>query len=287
MPIEIKNLVHTYSYNGLTETKAIKRANLTINEGEFIGIIGHTGSGKTTFVQHLNGLLLPTEGNVIIDGVDTKENKDNLKNIRKSVGLVFQYPETQLFEESVYKDIAFGPKNLGLNKDEVDERVRDAMFMVDLDFDEYSNRSPFELSGGQMRRVAIAGVIAMNPKYLVLDEPTAGLDPYGREKIINMIREYHINGNRTIIMVTHNMDEISKLASRLIIFNQGEIVEDDIPENIFIKQEKLNEIGLDVPQASQLVHKLNSVGINIPKNIYRIDDLQNHIIALCKDKGVL
>ncbi len=287
MPIEIKNLVHTYSYNGLSETKAIKKANLTINEGEFIGIIGHTGSGKTTFVQHLNGLLLPTEGNVIVDGVDTKVNKDNIKAVRRNVGLVFQYPETQLFEETVYKDIAFGPKNLGLSKDEIDERVRSAMAMVALDFDKVSERSPFELSGGQMRRVAIAGVIAMNPKYLVLDEPTAGLDPHGRERIINMIKKYHSSGNKTIIMVTHNMDEISRLADRLILFNKGEIVEDDKPENVFTKPEVLNQIGLDVPQVSQLVHKLNLIGINVPKDIFKMEDLQNYILSLCKDKGVI
>ena len=287
MPIEIKNLVHTYSYNGFSETKAIKEVNLTINEGEFIGVIGHTGSGKTTFVQHLNGLLTPTEGNVIIDDIDTKINKDNIRAVRRKVGLVFQYPETQLFEESVFKDIAFGPKNLGLDKSEIEQRVRKSMAMVDLDFDKISERSPFELSGGQMRRVAIAGVIAMDPKYLVLDEPTAGLDPYGRKRILKMIENYHISENKTIIMVTHNMDEISRLATRLILFNKGEIVEDDVPKNVFTKPELLNQIGLDVPQVSQLVHKLNKLGIEIPKDIFKIEDLENYIISLYKkEEGI-
>lgn len=280
MAIELKNVSHSYSRIGLSNIAALNDANLHIEEGQFIGIIGHTGSGKTTFVQHLNGLLHPTSGEVFVDGVKIGEDKAALKAIRKKVGLVFQYPENQLFEETIYKDIAFGPLNLGLSKAEADQRVREAMEKVALDFDKYAQVSPFEISGGQMRRVAIAGVIAMHPKYLVLDEPTAGLDPHGRDKILKMIYELHRDNNITVIMVTHNMDEIAWLADRLILFYKGSIVADDTPEAIFQDEDKLKEIGLGVPQVATLAHKLRKKGIVVPKNIYRMEDMKQALLQL-------
>lgn len=284
MAIELKNVSHSYSRIGLSNVAALNNVNLCIHEGEFVGIIGHTGSGKTTFVQHLNGLLQPSTGEVIVDGLRIGENKSELKTIRKKVGLVFQYPENQLFEESVYKDIAFGPIKLGLPKEEVEQRVREAMEKVALDFEKYAKVSPFELSGGQMRRVAIAGVIAMRPKYLVLDEPTAGLDPHGRDKILKMISDLHRDNNITVIMVTHNMDEIARLATRLILFNKGNIVADGSPKDIFEDEEGLQSIGLGVPQVASLAHKLREVGIAIPDHIYQMDDMKAVLLALSLEK---
>lgn len=284
MAIELKNVSHSYSRIGLSNVAALNNANLSIQEGEFVGIIGHTGSGKTTFVQHLNGLLQASSGEVIVDGLKIGENKSDLKEIRKKVGLVFQYPENQLFEESVYKDIAFGPGKLGLSKEEIEKRVREALEKVALDFDKFANVSPFELSGGQMRRVAIAGVIAMHPKYLVLDEPTAGLDPHGRDKILKMIAELHKENNITVIMVSHNMDEIAKLATRLILFNRGNIVADGSPKEIFDDEEGLRKIGLGVPQVASLAHKLRSAGLDIPAHIYQMDEMKAALQALNMEK---
>lgn len=285
MSIVVKNLKHEYSQGNDQVTAALKEVTITIEEGEFLGIIGHTGSGKTTFVQHLNGLLMPTDGTIFVDGVDLAQKKASLKEIRRKVGLVFQYPENQLFEETVYKDIAFGPKNLGLDEKEIDERVKAAFDLVKLDFDKYSECSPFELSGGQMRRVAIAGVIAMHPKYLVLDEPTAGLDPRGRDAILSMIKNLHKHEDITIIMVTHNMDDIAKLASRIVLFHNGELIKSGTPREIFLDEEMLKEIGLDVPHASQLAHRLNKAGFDIPYDLYKVDELKKHLAKLLKEKG--
>lgn len=213
MSIEVKHLTHTYSQGSAFQATAIEDVNLTISEGEFIGVIGHTGSGKSTLVQHLNGLLPPTSGQILVDGEDMFAKGVDRRHIRQKVGLVFQYPEYQLFEETVAKDIAFGPKNLGLSAEEIDRRVRRAMEWVHLDYAKYAERSPFELSGGQMRRVAIAGVLAMETKYLILDEPTAGLDPLGRDRILGMVKELHREGGVTVIMVSHSMDDISRLAT--------------------------------------------------------------------------
>lgn len=284
MAIELRNVSHSYSRIGLSNIAALNDANITIQEGQFIGVIGHTGSGKTTFVQHLNGLLQPTSGEVYVDGELLGNNSAVLRAVRKKVGLVFQYPENQLFEESIYKDIAFGPNNLGLNKDEVDVRVREAMEKVALDFDRFANVSPFEISGGQMRRVAIAGVIAMHPKYLVLDEPTAGLDPHGREKILKMIYELYRNNNITVIMVSHNMDEIARFADRLILFYQGNIVADDTPANIFQDEESLQKIGLGVPQVANLAHRLRERGIHISDSIYKMEDMKQALLELSMEK---
>ena len=229
MPIEVRHLTHTYSQGSAFQATAIMDVNLTIQDGEFIGVIGHTGSGKSTLVQHLNGLLTPTSGQVLIDGEDMNQKGVDRRRIRQKVGLVFQYPEYQLFEETIAKDIAFGPKNLGLSPEEVDRRVRRAMEWVHLDYDRYAQRSPFELSGGQMRRVAIAGVLAMESKVLILDEPTAGLDPRGRDRILDMVKQLHAQGGVTVIMVSHSMDDISRLATRLIVMNKGRLVADGTP----------------------------------------------------------
>lgn len=280
MPIIIKNLNHIYSSIGSSDVYALKNINVSINDGEFIGIIGQTGSGKTTFVQHLNGLLLPSSGTVEVDGLETSNDKQSLKNIRKKVGLVFQYPENQLFEETIYKDIAFGPRNLGLDEKSIEKRVRESMDLVHLDFEKYANKSPFEISGGQMRRVAIAGVIAMNPKYLVLDEPTAGLDPHGRDRILSMLAQLHKSGNITIIMVSHNMDEIARLASRIIIFNKGCIVADGTPKEVFSENDILKNTGLRVPQVMLLARNLKEKGYDIDENIYKQEDIKNELLRL-------
>lgn len=284
MPIIIKNLNHIYSSIGSSDVYALKNINVSINDGEFIGIIGQTGSGKTTFVQHLNGLLLPSSGTVEVDGLETSNDKQSLKNIRKKVGLVFQYPENQLFEETIYKDIAFGPRNLGLDEKSIEKRVRESMDLVHLDFEKYANKSPFEISGGQMRRVAIAGVIAMNPKYLVLDEPTAGLDPHGRDRILSMLAQLHKSGNITIIMVSHNMDEIARLASRIIIFNKGCIVADGTPKEVFSENDILKNTGLRVPQVMLLARKLKEKGYDIDENIYKQEDIKNELLRLFRRK---
>ncbi|MDY6072843.1 MAG: energy-coupling factor transporter ATPase [Eubacteriales bacterium] len=280
MPIKIKNLDHNYSSIGSSDVYALRNINVSINDGEFIGIIGHTGSGKTTFVQHLNGLLLPSSGTVEVDGVETSNDKQSLKNIRKKVGLVFQYPENQLFEETIYKDIAFGPRNLGLDEKSIEKRVRESMELVHLDFEKYANKSPFEISGGQMRRVAIAGVIAMNPKYLVLDEPTAGLDPHGRDRILSMLAQLHKSGNITIIMVSHNMDEIARLASRIIIFSKGCIVADGTPKEVFSENNILKTTGLRVPQVMLLARKLKEKGYDIDESIYKQEDIKNELLRI-------
>lgn len=280
MPIKIKNLDHNYSSIGSRDVYALRNINVSINDGEFIGIIGHTGSGKTTFVQHLNGLLLPSSGTVEVDGVETSNDKQSLKNIRKKVGLVFQYPENQLFEETIYKDIAFGPRNLGLDEKSIEKRVRESMELVHLDFEKYANKSPFEISGGQMRRVAIAGVIAMNPKYLVLDEPTAGLDPHGRDRILSMLAQLHKSGNITIIMVSHNMDEIARLASRIIIFSKGCIVADGTPKEVFSENNILKTTGLRVPQVMLLARKLKEKGYDIDESIYKQEDIKNELLRI-------
>ena len=252
MIIEIKNLNFTYNPNTPFQAKALKDINLSIDEGEFIGLIGHTGSGKSTLVQHLNGLIRPTSGEVVIDGANITDKDVKLSSIRQKVGLVFQYPEHQLFEETVYKDIAFGPSNLGIGKEEVDKRVREAMDLVGLDFESLKDRSPFELSGGQKRRVAIAGVIAMKPKVLVLDEPTAGLDPHGRDEILGEIYNLFRKEKITIILVSHSMEDIAKLVDRILVMHDGRIVMDGKTRDIFKRADELESIGLGIPQITSL-----------------------------------
>ena len=285
MSIVIEHLNYVYMTGGPYETKALSDVNLTIHDGEFIGLIGHTGSGKSTLVQHLNGLIMPTSGRVLVDGMDLADKGTDRRAVRQRVGLVFQYPENQLFEETVEKDIAFGPKNLGLDDAEIDRRVRDAMRRVALDYDRLHERSVFELSGGQMRRVAIAGVLAMEPQVLVLDEPCAGLDPRGREEILGLIKKLHEEAGTTIVMVSHSMDDVASLAERVIVMNHGELVMDGAPRDVFACGEELRGMGLDVPQAVQLAGKLRERGFDIPEGIYRIEEIKAEIEKIAAKGG--
>ena len=285
MSIVIEHLNYVYMQGGPYETKALDDVSLTIHDGEFVGLIGHTGSGKSTLVQHLNGLILPTSGQITVDGMDLAEKNTDKRAIRRRVGLVFQYPENQLFEETVAKDIAFGPKNLGLDEAEIDRRVRTAMRRVALDYDKLSQRSVFELSGGQMRRVAIAGVLAMEPQTLVLDEPCAGLDPKGREEILGLISDLHRESGATIVMVSHSMDDVAALAERVIVMNHGKVAMDGAPREVFSRGEELRAIGLDVPQAVELAQKLREKGFDVPEGIYKIEEVRAAVEAIVGKGG--
>ena len=285
MSIEIRHLTHCYSEGSALHTVALDDVSFTIHEGEFIGIIGHTGSGKSTLVQHLNGLLRPTSGQILIDGSDLNGNEVDRRKLRQRIGLVFQYPEYQLFEETVAKDVAFGPKNQGLSKEEIDSRVRYALEKVRLNYDEIAEKSPFELSGGQMRRVAIAGVIAMKPEVLILDEPTAGLDPRGRDSILSMLEDLHKSEGVTIVMVSHSMDDMARLATRLIVMSEGKIAADGTPREIFTREDRMVSIGLDIPDAARLCKRLREMGLNIPDDLYRPEELRSHILRLWKEAG--
>ena len=283
MPIEVSHLTHCYSEGSALRTVALDDVSFRIENGEFVGIIGHTGSGKSTLVQHLNGLLKPTSGQVLIDGEDLNGEHVNRRALRQRIGLVFQYPEYQLFEETVAKDIAFGPKNQGLSAAEIDERVRYAMECVHLDYQKYAERSPFELSGGQMRRVAIAGVLAMKPSFLILDEPTAGLDPRGRDRILGMLEELHARENVTILMVSHSMDDMARLADRLIVMSDGKVVADGTPREIFMQEDMMTSIGLDIPEAARLCARLRAKGYDLPADLFRPEQLKEHLIRLWKE----
>ena len=285
MSIVIEHLNYIYMQGGPYETRALDDVSLTIHDGEFIGLIGHTGSGKSTLVQHLNGLILPTSGKITVDGMDLAEKGTDRRAIRRRVGLVFQYPENQLFEETVAKDIAFGPKNLGLDETEIDRRVRTAMHRVALDYDKFAQRSVFELSGGQMRRVAIAGVLAMEPQTLVLDEPCAGLDPRGREEILGLISDLHRESGATIVMVSHSMDDVAALAERVIVMNHGKVAMDGAPREVFSRGEELRAIGLDVPQAVELAQKLREKGFDVPEGIYKIEEVRAAVEAIVGKGG--
>ena len=280
MPIQVEHLTHTYMTDSPFAATALEDVSLTIEDGELVGLLGHTGSGKTTLVQHLNGLLKPTSGKVVVDGLDITEKGVSLLEVRRRVGLVFQYPEYQLFEETVAKDVAFGPKNLGLSEQEVDERVRYALQEVGLVYEEIAERSPFELSGGQMRRVAIAGVLAMRPKTLILDEPTAGLDPAGRRSILGMIRELHAAGGLTVVMVSHNMDDISSLATRLVVMSRGRMVLTGTPREVFQHRELLESIGLGIPQAAELTQRLIAEGYPLPADLYTPAEVAEALLKL-------
>ena len=261
--LQIQNLTHIYSAGTPFEHTALEDVSFSVNRGEFIGIIGHTGSGKSTLMQHLNGLLKPTSGKVILDGVDIWSDKKTTRQARFRVGLVFQYPEYQLFEETVYKDIAFGPKNMGLSKDEIDRRVREAAGFVGLT-EEQLEASPFDLSGGQKRRVAIAGVIAMEPEVLILDEPTAGLDPAGRADILANIDAYRKAKNATIMMVSHSMNDVALLTDRLIVMNGSHVAMDGSPDEVFTHAWELLDMGLDIPEVTQVFLHLQRLGLNLP-----------------------
>ena len=267
--LEVKNLTHTYSAGTPFEHKAIDDMNFSVEKGEFIGIIGHTGSGKSTLMQHLNGLLKPTSGSVLLDGVDIHHDKKFTRQARFRVGLVFQYPEYQLFEETVYKDIAFGPKNMGLKPEEIDRRVREAAKLVGLT-DKQLEVSPFDLSGGQKRRVAIAGVIAMEPEVLILDEPTAGLDPASRAGILENIETYRRTKNATIMMVSHSMNDVAKLTDRLLVLCGSKIAMDGPPAQVFTRAEELLEMGLDIPDITRVFLRLKQMGLPL-EPVYTID----------------
>jgi energy-coupling factor transport system ATP-binding protein len=273
MPIELQNLTYTYMPGTPFEAKAVDDLSLTIEDGEFAGIIGHTGSGKTTMIGLIAGLLKPTSGRVLIDGEDIGAKGYDRKKLRRKIGVVFQYPEHQLFEETVYKDIAFGPGKLGVSKEEADERVRYAMELMELDYDSVKNLSPFELSGGQKRRVAIAGVLAMKPDVLILDEPVAGLDPAGRTHLMKMIGRLNREGV-TILLITHSMDDLAENARRVIVLKGARLMMDGTPAEVFARHDELTAASLDVPCVAEIAEKLRARGKDIPRDIIRLDDLQ-------------
>ncbi|CAM2762688.1 energy-coupling factor transporter ATPase [Hathewaya histolytica] len=280
MFIEVKDLSYIYMQGTPFEKKALDNVSLGIDEGDFVAIIGHTGSGKSTLIQMLNGLLKPSLGTVYLNNVDIFDKKSNLADIRKEVGIVFQYPEYQLFEETIEKDIAYGPTNLGIDIEEIRERVKLSMNMVGLNYQVYKDKSPFNLSGGQKRRVAIAGILAMKPKVLILDEPTAGLDPKGRNDILNTIRDLNQKYNITIILVSHSMDDVSKFANSIIVMSEGKCVLKGTKEEIFKEVDLLQKIGLTVPTVTSLINELNKKGFNIKDNIYTVDELKEELVGI-------
>ncbi|MCY6957392.1 energy-coupling factor transporter ATPase [Clostridium brassicae] len=282
MSIKIENLTHIYMPGSPFEKIALDEVNLTIEDGEFAALIGHTGSGKSTLIQHINGLLKPTRGKIIVDGIDITAEKIKLSDVRKKVGLVFQYPEYQLFEETIEKDISFGPKNLGLKNEEVVSRVKKAMNMVGLDYDIYKDKSPFDLSGGQKRRVAIAGVVAMEPKILILDEPTAGLDPRGRDEILDRVKQLREEYNMTIILVSHSMEDVAKFATRILVMDKGKCILNDVPSNVFKEIETLEKVGLAVPQVTYLIQKLKNNNFNISEDIFTVDKAKQEILKVLR-----
>lgn len=275
--IEINNLSHVYSPGLPFEKKAVDDISLKIEENEFIGLIGHTGSGKSTFIQHLNGLLKPSSGEIIIDGTRVDKSGSNLTDLRKKVGLVFQYPEYQLFEETIERDIAFGPRNLDISEEEVHERVKASMEAVGLDYETYKDKSPFELSGGLKRRVAIAGVLAMEPKVLILDEPTAGLDPRGRDEILSEIKNIHENRKITVILVSHSMEDVAKIAERIIVFDKGKVFLDGEPREIFRNEDKLLGVGLGIPQITSLMRTLKKRGLDINEDAITVEEAKESL----------
>ena len=277
--LQVKALTHTYSAGTPFEHKAIDNVDLEVMPGEFLGIIGHTGSGKSTLIQHLNGLLRPTDGQILLDGTDIWARPKEIRKVRFQVGLVFQYPEYQLFEETVYKDISFGPKNMGLEGEEIDCRVRRAAAFAGID-EEMLEKSPFELSGGQKRRVAIAGVIAMEPKVLILDEPTAGLDPRGREAILAQLRSYHKQKGNTVILVSHSMEEIARNVDRIVVMSHSHKLMDGTPEEVFSRADELLQVGLDVPQVTKVAMELQKRGLLADSSVYTIDELVRRLLAL-------
>ena len=276
--IETKQLTHTYSQGTPFEHTALDRVDFSAQPGEYLAVIGRTGSGKSTLIQHLNGLLKPTSGQVLFDGTDIWESKERTRQVRCQVGLVFQYPEYQLFEETVYQDIAFGPKNMGLEEDEVDRRVKQSARFVGLE-PGVLEKSPFDLSGGQKRRVAIAGVIAMEPQVLVLDEPTAGLDPSGSARILDNIRTYHQEKNACIILVSHSMEEVAREAARLVVIHQGTIPIQGPPEAVFAHGEELEAMGLGVPAMTRVFARLRSMGVDLPGSVYTIPQAREAVLA--------
>lgn len=279
MSVQVKNIFHTYNKGNPDAKIALKDVSFSINEGEILGVIGHTGSGKSTMLQHLNGLLKPDSGQIMIGDIDITDEKVKMTEIRKRVGLVFQYPEYQLFEETVAKDVAFGPKNLGMSDEEIDITVRKSLEMVGLSYDEIADRSPFELSGGQKRRVAIAGVIAMKPEVLILDEPTSGLDPHAHQEVLNMIRKIHKESTGIIIFVSHNMRDVANMSDKVLVMDRGSVVAFDTPDEIFKKRDMLRNIGLSTTPSAVLFDKLDERGIHIETDAVRIDDVEEALFG--------
>ena len=282
--IETRQLHHLYSAGTPFEHPALNGVDFSAQAGEYLAIIGRTGSGKSTLIQHLNGLLKPTSGQVLFDGEDIWSSKERTRAVRFQVGLVFQYPEYQLFEETVYKDISFGPKNMGLDEGEVDRRVRQAARFVGLD-DPILDKSPFELSGGQKRRVAIAGVIAMEPEVLILDEPTAGLDPEGVESILGNIRDYHRAHNATIILVSHSMEEMARTVDRLVVVNGGKLPFEGTPREVFQHGDELERMGLGVPQLTRVFHRLRALGVDIDPSVYTLEQAKGAVLDALAKRG--
>lgn len=282
--LEIQNLSHVYSPGTPFEHTALRDVNLTVGRGEFVGLIGHTGSGKSTLIQHLNGLLKPTDGKILFGGEDIWKDPKFTRSIRFKVGLVFQYPEYQLFEETVRKDIAFGPKNMGLDEAEIEARVRRAAGFVGIS-EEALDKSPFDLSGGQKRRVAIAGVIAMEPDVLILDEPTAGLDPAGRESILENIRDYQASQGASVIMVSHSMEEIASNVDRLIVMNQGTLAMTGTPREVFAHSEELEAMGLTVPRMTKLFAELRRRGLDVDPSVFSVEQAKEALLPLLKGGG--
>jgi len=286
MPIiQTENLTYIYGIGTPFEKKALDNVSISIEKGEMIGIIGHTGSGKSTLVQHFNGLFRPTSGKVFVDGKDIWESKKSVRNARFTVGLCFQYPEYQLFESTVYLDVAFGPKNMGLSKDEIDKRVKKAVEIVGLG-ENRLEKSPFDLSGGMKRRAAIAGVIALEPEVLILDEPTAGLDPAGRQTIIDMIENYRAQYGRTVIIISHSMDDVARFCDRVLVMNDGRVEFFDTVDRVFADSEKLDSMGLGVPQATQVLLKLKERGLNVRTDIFTVEEAKDEIVRLLKGRGM-
>ena len=278
--IEVKNLTHVYNEGLPHETTALDDISFRIEDGSFVGIIGHTGSGKSTLLQHLNGLLKPSSGTIVIDGVDITDSHTKMLDIRRKVGLVFQYPEYQLFEETVAKDVAFGPSNLGLGQEEIDERVRRSIELVGLDYNHVKDTSPFELSGGQKRRVAIAGVLAMEPEVLVLDEPTAGLNPKAHFDILNMVQDIHLREHNITIFVSHNMNDIARMSDQVLVIHKGRLVMNGTPAEVFAREEELKSMGLALPDATEIVSRLRKEGMDLPQDCLTVDQAADAIAAV-------
>ena len=282
MQVTLEHVTHTYQPGSPFQATAIRDVNVTIREGEFLALIGHTGSGKSTLAQHINGLLKPTSGRVLLDGQDIHQKGFDRKEVRRKIGLVFQYPEHQLFEETVAKDVGFGPKNLGLNDAEIKERVDEALRKVGLDEPGIAEKSPFELSGGQMRRAAMAGVLAMRPQILVLDEPAAGLDPQSREDMLQLISGLHQQGT-TIVMISHSMDDVARFATRAVVMEHGTIAMEGTPQEIFRHAERLEGMGLDVPSVCKLGIRLREMGLPCPEDVFREEQALSALLTLWKE----
>lgn len=282
MSIQVNNLTHIYSEGLPQQSIALEDVSFQVQDGQFVGIIGHTGSGKSTLVQHLNGLLKPKSGTIVVSGTDITAEGVALRDIRKKIGLVFQYPEYQLFEETVEKDVAFGPGNLGLEEEEIRKRVKEAIELVGLDYEEIRKRSPFDLSGGQKRRVAIAGVIAMKPEVLILDEPTAGLDPKAHQDVLDMIEKVHTSEGNIIFLISHNMNDIAKLADKILVMDSGKLAMEGSPEEIFAQEEKLASMGLALPEPAQLMKLAKQKGLPFEGSFLTVEDAEEALYQFLK-----